>query len=229
MIIRELVRLHEHTHAIFHTTKLEKIHGVIDARRLGIGRNRFQVTYTSFPRDIDEPMGEFIAWSTICNEGSQMFKNIFREVDKKSPRYYRRWIEIKELVDEKCEPPPRNYLFFVPALIHIAREGNWKDFDDFIYGVEKQFYLIYFTYKIISAACSLTPLRLLFIAIPEYLYNLPPEKLLQLSRALSFRMDHKTYRTLERKIEVLRKLIEERDFDDLKLRRLFKTFDKFVE
>ena len=131
LTLRELVRLHEHAHAMLHTGNFG-----------GGIRRRFKMGYRNFPLNINEPLTEFIAWSVVRNVGVQSFENVFNEVDKNAPNYYRIWDQIKQLIESKDKPDRENYVFFVPGLIQVAREGIWKNFGQFLQGVKDHYLLI---------------------------------------------------------------------------------------
>ena len=80
--LRELVRLHEHAHSLFHTSKFEYI-----------GCD-FAMGYQNFPATVEEPLVEFIAWSTVHYIGKEIFLSLFYEVDEDSPSYYKEWNKI---------------------------------------------------------------------------------------------------------------------------------------
>ena len=100
LVLRELVRLHEHAHALLHVGDFSKFPNLKDLFNIG----KFQ-NYNSFPCYINEPLTEFIAWSTIryLKENQIFFIKVFEEVDKDSPQYYRNWNQIKQIIDKKRE------------------------------------------------------------------------------------------------------------------------------
>jgi len=114
---------------------------------------------------VNEPLTEFIAWSVISNVGWQIFERVFEEVDKESPPYYRKWIQLKESLKElsdnewannESKPKPEHYVYFVPGLVHIARDDVWNDFGHFVQGIKdrcellKNRYLIWKTMEDLS-------------------------------------------------------------------------------
>lgn len=131
LMLRELVRLHEHAHALLHTGNFGG----------GIKR-RFKMGYQNFPKGINEPLTEFIGWSVVCNVGIQPFEIIFNEIDKNAPNYYRKWNQIRGLIDSKSKPNSKNYVYFVPGLVQVAREQKWDSFDHFLKGIQRNYPLI---------------------------------------------------------------------------------------
>jgi hypothetical protein len=129
LIVRELVRLHEHGHAMLHTGSTFSI------------KRRFKMGYRNLPLEINEPLTEFIAWSVIKDCSVASFESFFYEIDKNSPSYYKQWNQIKQLIDGKRKNII-NYLYLVPGLIHIARNGVWNNFKHFLKGVSDHYKLI---------------------------------------------------------------------------------------
>ena len=130
LILRQLVRLHEHAHAMLHTGNFDGI------------KRRFKMGYRNLPANINEPLTEFIAWSVVRKVGIQLFESVFNEVDKNAPSYYRAWNQIKELIDNKSKPDSKNYVSFVPGLVQVARDGNWNNFEHFLEGIKDHYKLI---------------------------------------------------------------------------------------
>jgi hypothetical protein len=139
MILRELVRLHEHSHALFHTGDFNSFCGINLKDTLFKVRYRFKRGYSSLPRDVNEPITEFIAYSIICDINSRTLKQIFSEVDRTSPPYYRAWNQIVALIDSKSKPNKQDYIFFIPKLVHIAREGNYHNFKQFFIKIQQNY------------------------------------------------------------------------------------------
>jgi len=109
-LLRELVRLHEHSHAYIHTAKIE-------------GAPRVSGWYFKLPRDVDEPLTVFTAYQLI--EADERLVKIFEEVDKRTPSYYKRWREIMNVSNafhgKSCIVP----------LVKFARTKIWQDWNDF--------------------------------------------------------------------------------------------------
>lgn len=120
LVLRELVRLHEHAHSLLHTGKLSPL-------------RRFKNGYRNLPPTVNEPVTEFIAWSTVQKFGTKFFERVFEEVDKSTPDYYKRWKQIKQVIDNKSRKKMHNeYVYYIPGLIYLARKGVWKDFNSFL-------------------------------------------------------------------------------------------------
>jgi len=141
LTLRELVRLHEHAHALIHKGDFNKFLNI----DLSIGgpcpeleiRPTFKKGYRNLPHEIKEPLTEFVAWSVV-NNMDLSFKKAYNEVDKGTPPYYRKWVQLRELIEKRSKLFHR-YYFFVPFLIHVARDGVWNDFEHFIEGIKEQF------------------------------------------------------------------------------------------
>jgi len=129
LVLRELVRLHEHAHSLLHTGKISSV-------------RRFRKGYRNLPREINEPVTEFIAWSTIKKFGTKFIEKVFEEIDKKSPKYYRNWRKIKQKIDSKSKIDERfsgsiQYISFIPSLISIVRRGICDDFNSFLRKIDE--------------------------------------------------------------------------------------------
>jgi hypothetical protein len=148
LVLKELVRLHEHAHSLTHTGKFDEFrgnkHDLPEEMKL---RCRFRMRYP-IKSEINEPIAEFISWSTIQNipsDAHAVFEKVFDEVneDPKTPALYRRWSDLKkllaELSDNEGKPAEDDYICFIPGLIHIARDGVWSGFEDFIQGIQDGF------------------------------------------------------------------------------------------
>ena len=123
LVLRELVRLHEHGHSLLHTGKIGPL-------------LRFKNGYKSVPPTINESVTEFIVWSTVKKFGTKLFEAVFDEVDKTTPPYYRYWKRIKQVIDRKKGRGA--YLCYCPGIIYIVRKGTWKDFDSFLGEIEQE-------------------------------------------------------------------------------------------
>lgn len=133
-LLRELVRLHEHSHALLHTgdfypPSTRELIKEGDSLYIGPFQN-----YSSFPDSINEPLTEFIAWSVIQNlsEWRSSFMKIFNEVEKEDKLgLYTPWRKLRELIDSKCKPR-KKYVYYAPGLVKIAREKTYKNLDQFL-------------------------------------------------------------------------------------------------
>jgi hypothetical protein len=121
--LRELVRLHEHVHALIHTCPF--------AREL----REPNIDYSKLPSAVEEPVTEFVAWSIIKKYPHAIFADIFREVDAATPAYYQRWRLIEELFKEKTKI---DSCLLVPGLVVFTRKARWKDFNDFFTKLEEK-------------------------------------------------------------------------------------------
>jgi hypothetical protein len=158
LVLRELVRLHEHAHSLTHTGNFNVFREMNLSERLPEFkvRRRFKMGYP-IPPQINEPFAEFISWSIIQNipysDVRAIFEKVFDEVnsDKQTPSYYMRWIELKELLrelsDNESKPANEHYICFVPVLVHIARDSVWKDFEHFVLVVKDSYKSLQSMYK----------------------------------------------------------------------------------
>lgn len=149
-ILRELVRLHEHSHALLHTGDFNSFCGVnLKDTPLKV-KLRFKRGYNNLPKDINEPITEFIAYSVICKTKIQTIKRIFMEVDRTSPSYYRTWNQITALIDNKIRPNKHDYIFFIPKIVHLARENDYRDFKQFFLEVQQNYQSLSETYLLLK-------------------------------------------------------------------------------
>jgi hypothetical protein len=125
--LRELVRLHEHGHALLHTGNIGPL-------------RRFKKGYKSLPSVVNEPITEFIAWSTLKSFGTKFFEKIFEKVDENTPDYYQKWKDIKQMID--CQVKNIDYIDYIPGLVYVARKELWKDFESFCKGLEQEWNVI---------------------------------------------------------------------------------------
>jgi len=122
VVLRELVRLHEHTHALLHTSSFP------GSKRYKMGH--WKTGYRNLHPDVNEPLTEFIAWSVVQRFGTKFFERVFEVVDEKSPFYYREWKKIKDILDKVRQN--HSYVFFIPGLVYIARDRALADFQNFL-------------------------------------------------------------------------------------------------
>jgi len=113
LIVRELVRLHEHAHAYLHTAIIETSEGCV-------GRT-VELDWWKC-REVNEPLAEFVARSIVEKFGDP-FVTVFEEVDKSSPLYYRRWKDIERI----CKLSPSA----IPPLTRIFRSKAWSNWNEF--------------------------------------------------------------------------------------------------
>jgi hypothetical protein len=129
LVLRELVRLHEHGHSLLHTGKLGPL-------------RRFKKGYRNLLPVINEPVTEFIVWSTLKHFGTKFFEKVFEEVDKTTPSYYQRWRDIKQIIDNRNGSNLR-YVYCIPSLIYVVRKETWKDFDGFLEEINREWETIF--------------------------------------------------------------------------------------
>lgn len=125
VVLRELVRLHEHTHALLHTSSFPPL--------IKYEMDYWKIGYRNLHPTINEPLTEFIAWSIVEKFGTKFFERVFEIVDEKSPSYYREWKKIKNIIDGVRQN--QSYVFFIPGLVCIARDmdlANLTNFQNFL-------------------------------------------------------------------------------------------------
>jgi len=123
--IRELVRLHEHSHAILH---IGDFNGLVAPN---------DEWFSSLKPEINEPLTEFISYSIIRHMKNTFLKAVFEWVDEKAPDYYKRWLEIKIALDRE-NVMPEDYWKYIPGVVEIAREEKWTDLDALISNIENR-------------------------------------------------------------------------------------------
>jgi len=130
-VVRELVRLHEHAHALIHIGDFKRFNELV--KKYPESYIPPFNNYGSFPPIINEPLTEFISWSTISylKDTHPYFLKIFNKIDKKAPHYYREWRRIRKSID-KINKPITEYIYYIPGLVKIARENKWTNFEDFL-------------------------------------------------------------------------------------------------
>ncbi|MBI5253399.1 MAG: hypothetical protein HY930_03255 [Euryarchaeota archaeon] len=92
LIIHELVRLHEHAHALAHCGKL--VFG-------GAENCEEWKEFLNAPKELKEPIAEFIVYAAIKENKFEDMEKIFLEADKFTPAFYQRWKELEKKIAEK--------------------------------------------------------------------------------------------------------------------------------
>ncbi len=130
LILRELVRLHEHSHAILHMADFKKELGASNALHLKSFPRKLK---RNFPVELDEAITEFISWSIISEVDNPEYRKVFLETDRGTPPYYQDWKKLRQLIDSFGSPKKR-YVDYVPGIVYFARRKSWenKSFDEFI-------------------------------------------------------------------------------------------------
>ena len=132
--IRELIRIHEHVHSLIHHFNFFSLGGV------SIGLDSFPPAKSStykIPDYVEEPLCVFISFSIIKTLNWIAIGRIFNILDKKTPQKYQNWIKIREIVERNINRKlMRDYIYFTPSLIKIAREKNYSSFNEFIQLIE---------------------------------------------------------------------------------------------
>lgn len=129
LILRELVRLHEHAHALHHTGNF--VFNILGAPSPIKVRRRFVIGYENLPKEIIESLAEFISWSVVSNINVELFNNAFNKVDEHAEDFYKKWKTLRELIKSRFELGYEYYIAFVPGLINITRQQELRSFDDF--------------------------------------------------------------------------------------------------
>ncbi|MHA1616476.1 MAG: hypothetical protein ACTSX9_04120 [Candidatus Njordarchaeales archaeon] len=133
LILRELVRLHEHAHAYTSTAMIEVSEPTID-----LDWNKC--------RDVNEPLAEFIVryiLEYIKEKRSQsigeLFILVFDKVDNHAPYWYlnwkKLWKEIRPKIAEKLLRPSKT---IIPSLVKFARSKKWSNWDEFYQGFKNK-------------------------------------------------------------------------------------------
>jgi len=156
LVLRELVRLHEHAHSLIHTGNFDEFRGFNLSEKLPEFKVkcRFKMGYP-IPCQINEPLAEFISWSIIHNiaddEARAIFEKVFDEVDKSAPSYYKNWVQLRQLIQNSSKPASEHFIFFVPGLVHIARDGVWNNFGHFVQAISSKYELLQERYMMLKA------------------------------------------------------------------------------
>lgn len=122
LVVKELVRLHEHAHAYLHTAIIENFGNdyVYDI-----------VSNWYVCKEVVEPLTEFVVRSIIENSAfHNPFMAVFDEIDELSPSYYKKWREIEAI----CRPTP----YVIPPLTKIVRSKAWNNWSDFYRELENK-------------------------------------------------------------------------------------------
>ena len=110
--LKELVRLHEHVHSLIHNCNFDKIMGMPKEIVKFTLPAASDSIYQGIPKEINEPLCEFISFSAIKNLNWISYERLFLKVDEDSPTLYQRWREIKEVIDTTFKiKRKRDYLF----------------------------------------------------------------------------------------------------------------------
>lgn len=143
LALRELVRLHEHAHAMLHRVN-PLSYALRHVRRVSVPIRRKKVSYIrrwyrALKPEVVEPLTEFVAYSLIPTEG--VYRAIFEEVDKQAPPYYRRWQELVRVCDELRRESRQlsnvSLCELVPPIIGLAHGKVWESFDELINAVQR--------------------------------------------------------------------------------------------
>jgi len=124
LALRELVRLHEHSHALIH---------VCDFYGFSAPNREW---YVNLSPSVNEPLTEFVAWSILQHIKDMVLMRVFEAVDAKSPTFYHNWKEIKDILVSKGVKESDQFEW-VPPMIKLAREEEWRTFQEFKRGVEE--------------------------------------------------------------------------------------------
>lgn len=128
LAIREVIRLHEHAHAIIDTC----------------GFNGFSAPshewFVSLPNDVGEPLAQFIVWSLLNGKDGEklLLMEAFKKLCKNQPQIYGNWDKIKNCFDRVLGDPLAkamikaiNYQPLIPSIVKFSRTKGWTSFDKF--------------------------------------------------------------------------------------------------
>jgi len=133
VVLRELVRLHEHTHALLHTSSFPRL------KRYKMGN--WKIGYRNLHPSVNEPLTEFLAWSVVQRFGTKFCERVFEIVDEKSPSYYREWKKIKDIIDKVRQN--HSYVFFILGLVYTARDMDLCNFQNFLQELKNNLQTVY--------------------------------------------------------------------------------------
>jgi len=122
LIVRELVRLHEHAHAYLHTAIIEASEGCA-------GRT-VELDWWKC-REVNEPLAEFVARSIVEKFGDP-FVTVLKEIEKfpHYDDYYGRWKDIEGI----CKLSPSA----IPPLTRVFRSKAWSNWGEFYQELKRE-------------------------------------------------------------------------------------------
>jgi len=138
LVLRELVRLHEHSHAYLHTAQIAEHVKAACLRVINMEELNKDTWLFDLKPQVLEPLTELFAYITLKNthilnkEEKNFVMRIFEEVDKQTPNYYQKWRDIINLI-------PLDSEFSIIALLYIARRKVWNSWDEFYNFISSNF------------------------------------------------------------------------------------------
>mgnify|MGYP000076503758 CR=1 FL=1 len=135
-MLRELVRLHEHSHAFLHRAQLslQALSLLLASTKLGVEQVETLVIeaalvdqrewYPELPRGVLEPLTELVkqvalAWA-LGRRGLELARRAEEELNV--PSYYRRWRDLEGLINSFQRQEP-----LLAVILYTARSREWRD------------------------------------------------------------------------------------------------------
>ncbi len=124
LALREIIRLHEHAHAIIDTC----------------GFNGFSAPshewFVSLPDEVGEPLAQFIVWSLLNtkDDGKSLLMETFKLLSSKQSKIYQDWKELRDCFDPlpKAMREVIDYRSLIPLIVRFSRTKNkWESFGEF--------------------------------------------------------------------------------------------------
>ena len=129
LFLREVIRLHEHAHAIIDTCSF----------------NGFSAPshewFVSLPPAVGEPLAQFIVWSLLNSKDGEkpLLINTFERLNSNQPQIYQDWEKIKDCVDNWKKDPLMEVMLknvincesVIPLIVKFARTKEWNSFGTF--------------------------------------------------------------------------------------------------
>ncbi len=116
LVLRELIRLHEHIHALIHFKTNYK-------------------WYTNLPKEINEPLTVYFSWLIVRSVGDEIYQRVFDKVNDELPDYYKKWDLIqKRLGFKPSKSDVEKSLEVINVIMNHIKKKDWKNrsFNDFI-------------------------------------------------------------------------------------------------
>jgi hypothetical protein len=145
--LRQLIRLHEHSHSIIKTCMFDTVFDVVS--RMDIHQKNpvaFSIdkinymNYNKKPKDVIESLTQFVVFSIVERTRIDPYVNMFKLMDDVSPHYYRRWRDLVRYIEEKYDM--YEYHFFIPPLVKIFRENAFSNFAEFMEVIENNLEIV---------------------------------------------------------------------------------------
>lgn len=125
--LREVIRLHEHAHAI------------IDSCSFNCFSAPSHEWFVKLPPELGEPLAQFIVWSLLNTKdgGKSLLMETFKLLSSKQSKIYKDWEVIRKWADNLNESLTRvmakvlDYQSLIPLVVRFSRTRNWKTFVEF--------------------------------------------------------------------------------------------------